>query len=129
MPVIPLAIIQGTTGANQLYNRGTSPWALIGTMGTQYAIPDILAFVNKALIANGYETPWQYDGVTITQLTDPAGNPPLGAKHHALHQGFYWIWNTAASSSTSTLASLTTALGVANADLTYTAIIGGTAGN
>lgn len=129
MPVIPLAIVQGTTGANQLYNRGTSPWSLIGTLGTQYAIPDILSFVNLALIVNGYETPWAYNGVTLQQLTDPNGHAPLGAKHHALHQGFYWVWNTHASSAEAVQAVLTTALGVANGDLTYTAVVGGVAGN
>jgi hypothetical protein len=110
-------------------------WALIGILGTNYAIPDILTFVNEALIVNGAETPWQYDGTTLSPLTDQpgTGQVPVGGFHHALHQGFYWLWNTARGTSTPPggggFASLTTALGVANADLKFTAKTAGAAGN
>jgi len=79
--IIQLAIIQGTTGNNQLYNRGTVPWTLIGTLGTQYAIPDILTFVNRALIVDGYETPWCVD--TETEALTPTG----WKRHDALAEG------------------------------------------
>jgi len=95
--IFPLAIQKGPPGTNDLYNRGTVPWTLIGHLGTTYSIPDILTFVNRALIADGYEVPWQYDGTTLSHLTDSGGHVPEGAKHHALHQGFYWVWNTAAA--------------------------------
>lgn len=95
-----LAIVQGTTGNNQLYDRGTTPWTLLGTLSTQYATPDILTFTNLALIANGYETPYSFDGASLLHLVDTPGTGvvPIGAAHHTLHQGFYWVWNTAAVS-------------------------------
>lgn len=126
--IIRLAIIRTIGGNNVLYNRATTPWTLIGTLGTDYAIPDILTFTNLALIANGYEVPWQYDGVTLQHITDSGGRVPAGAKHHALHQGYYWVWNTAISSGSEVAASFTTSFG-GNADIVWTAVQSGAAGN
>jgi hypothetical protein len=98
MSVIRLAILRGTTGNNELYNRGDTPWTLIGTLGTKYGLPDILTFTGLALIANGYEIPWKYDGTTLSHIASSSGAVPTGASHHALHLGFYWLWNTAAIS-------------------------------
>jgi hypothetical protein len=98
MSTIRLAILRGTTGFNELYNRGDTPWTLIGTMGTRYGLPDILTFTSLALIINGYEIPWKYDGTTLSHIASTSGAVPTGASHHALHQGFYWLWNTAAIS-------------------------------
>jgi hypothetical protein len=96
-----LAILLGSAGNNTLYNRATTPWTLIGTLGTKYTLPDILTFTNLALIANGYEVPWQYDGTTLSHIIAIAGQTvPPGANHHTLHQGFYWLWNTNATTTT-----------------------------
>jgi hypothetical protein len=97
--IFHLAIVLGAT-QNQLYNRGTSPWTLIGTFATAYATPDALGFTNLVLFAAGYETPKSYDGTTFQALTSSTGTVPGGAQHHTLHQGFYWLWNTAAASGT-----------------------------
>jgi hypothetical protein len=109
--VIHLAIIRGSSGFNQLYNYGTVGWTLIGTLGTQYAVPDILTFTNLALIANGYEVPWSYDGTSLIPLIDTptTGSVPPGALHHTLHQGYYWVWNTAPASAGSGVVTPTTA--------------------
>jgi hypothetical protein len=95
--VIPLAIQKGPPGLNDLYNRGTTPWTLIRHLGTNYEIPDIVSFVAKFFIANGYEIPWQsnVEGTAVTPLTSSSGPVPKGAKHLAVHQGFLWLWNTA----------------------------------
>lgn len=95
----PLAMVLGVATNNQLYNRGGSPWTLIGTFNQKEPLPDILAFTNLAIICDGYETPQSYDGTTLTALTAGVGQTvPGGAKHQTLHQGFYWIWNTALTS-------------------------------
>lgn len=96
--IIKLAIILGTAGNNRLYRRDTTPWTLIGNLGTTYSIPDILTFTNLALIVNGDETPYQYDGAVLAHITSSSGTVPGGGRHHALHQGFYWLWGTAAAS-------------------------------
>lgn len=131
--IIPLVILRGIGGGNNaLYRRDTNPWTLIGILGTDYAIPDMLTFVARVLIANGYETPWQYSvsaGLSHVTDTPGTGSLPPGAKHHTLHQGFYWLWNTAETSNTSTKAMLTTLLGVAQADLTFIADAAGAGGN
>lgn len=131
--IIPLVILRGIAGGhNALYRRDTDPWTLLGILGTDYASPDILAFVARVLIANGYETPWQWSpSLGLSHLTDQPGigSLPPGAKHHALHQGFYWLWNTALTSGTPSKAMLTTLLGVAQADLTFIADVAGAGGN
>lgn len=130
---IPLVILRGLSPANNaLYRRDTSPWTLLGILGTDYAIPDMLTFVAHVLIANGYEVPWQYSvagGLSHLADTPGTGHLPPGAKHHALHQGFYWLWNTAQTSGTPNKATLTTLLGVAQADLTFIADAPGAGGN
>jgi len=131
--IIPLVILRGISpGNNALYRRDTNPWTLLGILGTDYAIPDMLAFVSRVLIANGYEVPWQFSlAGGLSHLADTPGTGSLvtGAKHHTLHQGFYWVWNTAETSGTASKASLTTALGTANADLVFTAVVAGAGGN
>lgn len=129
--IIKLAIVLGSATNNQLYNRGTTPWTLIGTLGTKETLPDILSFVGKALIINGYEVPYQYDGTTLSHITDTpgTGSVPPGAKHHTLHQGFYWLWNTNTISGTGSFAALTTAFVPINSNLIFTARTPGTGGN
>lgn len=99
--IIKLAIVKGAT-QNQLYNRGTTPWTSIGSFGTAYGLPDALTFTDHVLFAAGAETPWSLanDGTTFGQVTDGAGHVPVGAKHQALHQGYYWLWNTNPTSTT-----------------------------
>jgi hypothetical protein len=92
--IFPLAVVRGTAGNNQLYRRDTTPWTLIGTLGTQYAIPDLLTFTNLALIVNGDETPRSFDGAVLAVLTSSTGTVPGGGRHHTLHQGYYWLWGT-----------------------------------
>lgn len=129
----PLAILKGVSQQNQVYNRGTTPWTLIGDMTTKFPIPDILTFTNLAIIADGYETPWSYDGTTFVQLVDNGGGGgvPRGAQHHALHQGFYWVWNTAPGSGVQppVAATLTTNLPTPDSNITYTAVTPGVGGN
>ncbi len=130
--ITQLAIVLGDATNNQLYNRGTVPWTLIGTLGTQEVLPDILTFVGKALIINGYETPYQLTpALVLSHLTDvpTTGSVPPGAKHHALHQGFYWVWNTAAVSGSGTQAALTTAFATPDANVILKAKTPGTGGN
>lgn len=87
----PLAIVYVSGSVNTLYNRSTSPWTIIGVFTTAYAIPDMVTFTNRALIAAGYETPRYYDGTTFAALS---GSPPPGARHLASHLGYLWVWNT-----------------------------------
>lgn len=86
-----LAILLGTFGNNSLYNRGTTPWTLIGTFSSIYTIPDMLTFVNRAIIAAGNtETIKYYDGTTFAAL---GGSVPNGA-HVAVHLNYLWVGNT-----------------------------------
>lgn len=135
-PIIyKLAILRGdgVTTQNQLFNRGNTPWSFIGTLNTTYQLPDILTFTNLALIINGYEVPYSWNGLILQHLIDApgTGRVPAGAKHHALHQGFYWVWNTAATSlgPGGTASSFTTALAGAQNDLKFTAQSVGVAGD
>lgn len=76
-------------------------WTRLGNLGTSYTLPDMLTFTGKVILINGYEVPYSFDGVSLVHLVDTPGTGavPAGAKHHTLHQGYYWIWNTAATSS------------------------------
>src|SRR5438132_6525096 len=51
--IIKLAILLGTVSSNSLYNRGTTPWTLLGSFQKAYTIPDIVTFTNLAIIAGG----------------------------------------------------------------------------
>jgi hypothetical protein len=89
----PLAILQPHDGSpNQLYRREVSPWTLLGTFTTNFAIPQIIQLNDRAIIAAGYETPKSLaaDGVTF----GPLGGGLPGAQHLAVHLGAVWAWNT-----------------------------------
>jgi hypothetical protein len=92
--IIKLAIVR--TNPLRLYNRGTTPWTLIGTFNTGYAMPDIVPFTNQVHIAAGQTEGGirTYDGTTFGTDT---GSP--NANHIAVHLSYLWAWNTAAATS------------------------------
>lgn len=94
---VPLIIQRGPAGPNQVIRIDTD--AVVGTMGQDEALPDMLQAVNQMIFINGYEVPWTWNGTTFAQLTaQPGQTVPPGAKHAAFHLGALWVWNTAASS-------------------------------
>lgn len=84
-----------------LNQRGAGdPWPQLGTFTTQYDLPYMVTFADRAIIASGYEPIKYWDGTTFGSLTaaaPPAEVVPPGAKHLAVHYGRLWIWNTAAT--------------------------------
>ena len=91
-----LAIVYQSGSANTLYDRSTNPWTAIGNYTTAEPIPDMATFGNHVLTAAGYETITRYDG---TSQSSAIGAPQ--AKHIAVHLGYLWGWNTAATTATS----------------------------
>jgi len=61
-----------TPGAQQLAVRTSPAWTPLGAFQTRYDTPTILAWLNEAFVAAGYEVPWRTNGVTMTQLTASA---------------------------------------------------------
>jgi hypothetical protein len=97
----PLVLVRGLSGNNELYDATVpATWVSISALGTKYELPDMLPFLAQMLIANGYEVPYKYDGTTLAHITSSTGTVPGGAKHQTLHQGYHFLWNTAAVSGT-----------------------------
>lgn len=94
--VIKLAIVK-SGAVNTLYNRGTSPWTLIGTLRTGYNIPDIVTFAGNVYITEDDLAASQvtygihrYDGTTL----DYTPQAPPEARHLSVHLGYLWAWGT-----------------------------------
>lgn len=94
--IIKLAIVK-SGAVNKLYNRGTTPWTLIGTLRTGYDIPDIVTFAGNVYITeddtNASQVTYgiqQYDGTTLG-FTPQA---PPEARHLSVHLGYLWAWGT-----------------------------------
>lgn len=95
-----LAVRRSSSG--QFLNRrgAGQPWPQLGTFATQYDLPSFRTMRNLAIIAAGYEPITYWDGTTFGSLTADTGAGevvPPGANHIAVHRGFLWAWNTAAT--------------------------------
>jgi hypothetical protein len=93
----PLAIVRFNDNTDRLYNRKTLPWTLLFTFTTLNNTPKIVAWLDKAIIAHGYELLVQTDGTAGGTSTIATGPP--GAQWLVLHQNALWAWNTAAATS------------------------------
>jgi len=97
----PLAIQLGTFGNNTLWIRNTNPWQSIGDFASVYTTPDMVTFTNLGIIAAGNtEVLKSTDGTVATGLVPLTGAP--NAAHIAVHLGFLWAGNTAATTTSTT---------------------------
>jgi hypothetical protein len=95
---IELAVRRSSSGQFLNQRGGVQPWPQLGTFATQYDLPSVRTFRNMAIIAAGYEPIKYYNGTVFGSLTAGAGQvAPPGAKNIAVHRGYLWAWNTAAS--------------------------------
>lgn len=94
-----LAIRRSPGGQFLNQREAGTPWPQLGTFATQYDLPYLVTFADRAIIAGGYEPIKYFDGTVFGSLT--AGGVgevlPAGAKHLAVHLGRLWVWNTAAT--------------------------------
>jgi len=67
--LIKLAVVRWQNGSQHLYERLSPAWAVRGLFSTAADLPQMLTFVNLAIVANGYETIKYYDGTTFGSLT------------------------------------------------------------
>lgn len=91
-----LAIIQGST-CNLLYNRSANPWTFYGVLSSSYGTPDMVTFIDEAVIANGNAD--QIRVFSGSNLAVPTSTPT--AAHVAVHLSYLWAWNTAATTNVS----------------------------
>jgi len=107
--LIKLAVVRWQNGSQHLYERLSPAWAVRGLFSTAADLPQMLTFVNLAIVANGYETIKYYDGTTFGSLTAAPQ-----AQHIAVHLNSLWAWNTAAATTSTTGPSSLQASDVAN---------------
>ena len=94
----PYAIQQAPNQVPTFYLTNTTPWTAVtpGFTIPGSSTPQSVTVINTDIVCNGYETPKQFNGTTLTPITAQAGQVvPPGAQHIAFHLGSLWVWNTA----------------------------------
>ena len=77
--IVKLALVLTAGGNNQLYRRDTVPWTLIGALGTDEPLPDMLQFTGRVLIVMPQDSKIVVEGVQmIKRHTRP--NPAQNIK-------------------------------------------------
>ncbi len=91
-----LVVVNPLAGGNELYDRATSPWTLLGPFATNYSTPQSAILGDLLLITDDYSTPKVWDSATFRDITNAYGQAPRGGRHTTQHQGFLYLWNTQA---------------------------------